>query len=99
MGKTPFTAQDAKLAREKKEREVKEFIEAMRNGDKKEQEIAKVMEWCPKTYQHQYMRSFKGELGRADSVKLNCINCAGWSLNEARKCVSNHCVMWNHRPR
>lgn len=99
MEKTPFAVEDMRLAREQKEKEVAEFMEAMRNGTDREREIAKVMEWCPKTYQHKYMRSFKGELGRADSVKLNCINCAGWSLSEAKKCVSNHCVMWNHRPR
>tara|TARA_Y100000310_G_scaffold303811_1_gene342447 strand:+ start:749 stop:949 length:201 start_codon:yes stop_codon:yes gene_type:complete len=35
---------------------------------------------------------------RKEAIALFCINCIGGSSQEARKCTSTECFLWNFRP-
>ena len=30
-----------------------------------------------------------------DASKLFCVECVGWSPEEAKKCTANHCPLWS----
>ena len=31
------------------------------------------------------------------AIRLHCIDCSGWQLNEVRLCAHKHCALWHLR--
>ena len=58
--------------------------------------IKRLRKRTPYQYQSVIDRIEKGS--RSEAVRLNCLECSGWAIDEVRNCPCIHCAMYFFRP-
>ena len=53
---------------------------------------------APEMFREMQKRALAGVGGRANAVKVNCLQCTGWKMAEVAECRVLDCAMWHFRP-
>lgn len=53
---------------------------------------------APALYRDMQAKALAGKGGRANAVKVNCLQCCGWKRDEVTDCQVKDCPMWHFRP-
>jgi len=58
------------------------------------------LEYVPVRYQNIVVSALKGEGGRANAIKAQCLQCVGYQdgPKAIRECPSKVCPLWPYRP-
>ena len=52
----------------------------------------------PLSQQKLLERSFLGKVSPRQAIKMQCLECNGWSRKAVRECADNCCPLWLYRP-
>ena len=58
----------------------------------------KLFNWCPSTYKENWMDAYEGKLSAKKAIKLQCLECVGYSRTDVSGCRSIECPLFHHRP-
>jgi len=63
---------------------------------KQDMDVVKLTSCTPSTFHGTVKKIKKGSLTAA--VKLKCLECSGYHIEEVRNCPIENCALWNFRP-
>jgi len=86
------TSEQAKDDRIKARRNLEELIQ------KAPKYIIEKLRYIPDRYKFNYLKVINGKR-KSLAVKINCIECCGWSLTDARNCDIKTCCMFPYKPK
>lgn len=52
----------------------------------------------PSSLQKLLEKSFLGKVSPRQAIKMQCLECNGWSRKAVRECADNCCPLWLYRP-
>ncbi len=63
-----------------------------------EDRVKAIRDSMPKTYQGLFDRVMSGKGGKADAIKLQCIECYGYKYTDSASCTIKTCSLFHHNP-
>jgi hypothetical protein len=64
----------------------------------REATIARRLPTVPPKFRKQYLRVLSGKASPRVAIKINCLECVGFSANEVKECTALACPMHRYRP-